>query len=97
MTAAAAKGGELRYFDADSWRWVLARRYTRGSTIGEGGNTTISSPGRSPKQPPIVELVIHLRLLKNIRSSRTHGVVEQDLRDRTGGKVIVQHILRRQV
>ena len=24
---------------------------TRGSTIGEGGETTISSPGRSPKQP----------------------------------------------
>ena len=23
----------------------------RGSTIGEGGDTTISSPGRSPKQP----------------------------------------------
>ena len=24
--------------------------YKRGSTIGEGGDTTISSPGRSPKQ-----------------------------------------------
>ena len=23
----------------------------RGTTIGEGGNTTIPSPGRSPKQP----------------------------------------------
>ena len=23
----------------------------RGTTIGEGGDTTISSPGRSPKQP----------------------------------------------
>ena len=23
----------------------------KGSTIGEGGDTTISSPGRSPKQP----------------------------------------------
>ena len=26
-------------------------RRTRGSTIGEGGDTTISSPGKSPKQP----------------------------------------------
>ena len=26
-------------------------RGTRGATIGEGGDTTISSPGRSPKQP----------------------------------------------
>ena len=25
--------------------------WSRGSTIGEGGDTTISSPGRSPKQP----------------------------------------------
>ena len=31
------------------------------------------------------------------RSSRRHGVVEQDLRARTGGKVLVQHILQRQV
>ena len=29
----------------------------RGSTIGEGGDTTISSPGRSPEQPlPRIEL-----------------------------------------
>ena len=26
-------------------------RQSRGSTIGEGGDTTISSPGKSPKQP----------------------------------------------
>ena len=26
-------------------------RFERGSTIGEGGDITISSPGRSPKQP----------------------------------------------
>ena len=30
-----------------SSRWA----FLRGSTIGEGGDTTISSPGRSPKQP----------------------------------------------
>ena len=27
------------------------RLHKRGSTIGEGGDTTISSPGRSPKRP----------------------------------------------
>ena len=30
---------------------VCKNRHTRGSTIGRGGDTTISSPGRSPKQP----------------------------------------------
>ena len=29
----------------------LERHQMRGSTIGKGGDTTISSPGRSPKQP----------------------------------------------
>ena len=31
-------------------RWQ-SNPFSRGSTIGEGGDTTISSPGRSPKQP----------------------------------------------
>ena len=36
-------------------------RRKRGSTIGEGGDTTISSPGRSPKQPlPGIGLHVHL-------------------------------------
>ena len=31
-----------------------------GSTIGESGDTTISSPGRSPKQPlPGIDYMIH--------------------------------------
>ena len=30
---------------------VVSEGQQRGSTIGEGGDTTISSPGRSPKQP----------------------------------------------
>ena len=31
---------------------------TRGSTNGEGGDTTISSPGRSPKHP-LPEIGLH--------------------------------------
>ena len=31
--------------------WSLVDVPLRGSTIGEGGDTTISSPGRSPKHP----------------------------------------------
>ena len=38
---------------------------------------------------------MHLRFPRNIRSFRGHGLVEQDLRARTGEKVLVQHILRR--
>ena len=34
---------------------------------------------------------LHLRFPKNIISSRRHGVVEQDLRARTGKKMFVQH------
>ena len=30
---------------------LLDVAHVRGSTIGEGGDTMISSPGRSPKQP----------------------------------------------
>ena len=36
---------------ADRAIWEQKRREARGSTTGEGGNMTISSPGRSPKQP----------------------------------------------
>ena len=32
-------------------RGRVRKRIRRGSTIGEGGDTTISSPGWSPKQP----------------------------------------------
>ena len=32
-------------------RALIGREVQRGSTIGEGGDTTILSPGRSPKQP----------------------------------------------
>ena len=34
-----------------STRWIKSSRPKRGSTIEEGGDTTISSPGRSPKNP----------------------------------------------
>ena len=37
----------LSGFDVLSYQSLLKS----GSTIGEGGDTTISSPGRSPKQP----------------------------------------------
>ena len=36
---------------ADLWERIKRKAEVRGSTIGEGGDTTISSPGRSPKQP----------------------------------------------
>ena len=39
---------------------------------------------------------MHLRFPRNIRSFRGHGLVEQDLRARTGEKVLVQHIRRQQ-
>ena len=42
---ARVKNDSLAIGDIDS------HSILRGSTIGEGGDTTISSPGRSPKQP----------------------------------------------
>ena len=36
---------------------------------------------------------MHLKFLRNIMNSRSHRVVEQDIRARIGAKVLVKHIV----
>ena len=69
----------LHLFSWHSSCTVVPQKTTSCSTIGEGGDTTISSPGRSPKQPlPGIRLhdLLHGRKLVPNSTHSTRGLVK---------------------